>query len=322
VSALSFAPFDRPFTLPFIFGNQSVSQRRGFVLKREAAGRLFFSEASPLPGHSSDTVEDVKHALETGRLEGASVPPSLRFALEGLTAQETCRGFRPVRANALIPWGETSQLAAAVAKAAEAGYAVCKLKLPRSGWEAALPVLAAFPQLRFRLDANRGLGPDEFARLLDTLEKGGFSRLIDYIEEPFTGVWDNRAFARAPVPLAADESAPDLRSARLLLEAPNPPACFVVKPTVFGGLASLDEGLQDLRAAGKRVILTSSLETEPGRRALIAYLATRESEVAGIATGFLFRESFVPDQPVFEKLPAFSKAEVAYLRALRWSVSP
>ncbi|MFX7029285.1 hypothetical protein ABTH93_20310, partial [Acinetobacter baumannii] len=58
--ALYYAPFERPLLTPFTYGAKSLTERRGFLLKRGN----FVSEASPLPGHSVDTFEEVEQTLE------------------------------------------------------------------------------------------------------------------------------------------------------------------------------------------------------------------------------------------------------------------
>lgn len=325
MSTLSYAPFERHFKLAFTFGTQSVSVRRGFLLKRETERGVHYAEASPLPGHSLESLESVEAALNAPFTAREELLPSLRFAFESLEAQEQERNqpFHPVQTNALIPWAEPDQLAEALAKAQQEGFTLCKLKLPRYGWETAAGVLADFPSLRFRLDANRNLDSASFARLLEIFARASLLNRIDYIEEPYLGVWEHSSLKRCPVALAADESAPDHASALRLLEAPNPPSCFVLKPTVLGGFSATDALISALRSAGKRSIVTSALETEVGRRALLSHLSESSShEPAGLSTGFLFRENFLPDAPAFPALPEISKAEHSYLRKLPWRVCP
>jgi hypothetical protein len=121
--------------------------------------------------------------------------------------------------------------------------------------------------------------------------------------------------------LAADECAADPRFWRALL--PSPASVFVLKPTIGGGLASLAEKARMLEEAGKKVVYTSTFEAEPGRRALVAFLLSLASpNVAGIATGFLFEESFMEDRPLWEKIPAISPRELTWLENLPWKKSP
>jgi hypothetical protein len=91
-----------------------------------------------------------------------------------------------------------------------------------------------------------------------------------------------------------------------------------VKPAIYGGLLSLEPLVKEIESAGTQVVFTSSLECEPGRRALIAFLGLREREAAGISVGFLFEKNFLPDSPRWSELPATSAEELAWLNGLEW----
>ena len=322
---LAYAPFERPLVAPFRYGNKSLSVRRGFVLRKNNA---LYSEASPLPGHSMDDFAEVGRILSTrsaAELQDPesrpSLPPSLRFALEGFTAQES-PGIFPVRTNALLRNTTVEDARAQLGAMGRAGYRVCKCKLAADNWESIVDLVDEFSPFRFRLDTNLAFDPPRLESLLTALETRSLLARVEYIEEPFPGIWDMAAFHGSPVPLAADESAANPGLALRLLARVNPPSVFVVKPTVAGGLLSLEGFLRDLKAAGKKFVFTSAIESEAGRRSLLAFLSRQPRDVSGISTGYLFRENFLEDRAEWTAVPPVGAAEQKYLATLPWKECP
>jgi O-succinylbenzoate synthase len=322
-TGLAYATYERAFARPFEYGGRRVTSRSGVLLRKRAVGGDLFSEASPLPGHSTDTLEEILGALGGTPLEqllGATpgLPPSLRFGLEGFAALES-PGHNPVASNALLRAEAEPNTDGQIERAVSAAYAVCKVKIRGGALRSLFELIRQCPpHFRFRLDANAGLSRNDFSSLCESLREGGFLDRIDYVEEPFPGVWEAADFRDCGIPLAADESAPSPEAASRLLAAPNPPSVFVVKPTVAGGLFSLAKRLDPLRAAGKRIVFTSALEAEAGRRALLAFLSLGPSEVAGLSTGFLYDKNFLADRSSWKTVPEPDAAELAYYESLRW----
>lgn len=325
---LWFAPFSRPLRAPFSYGNRTVGVREGFVLRKSVAGEFLYAEASPLPGHSIDTLAAVEQALRRASAaqllvnspDQKDLPPSLRFALESLEPLRP--GKFPVRANALLPWEGIEKARARLEQIESAGFTHCKVKLSAQNLEFQLSLLEEFPRIRFRLDANLQLSAETLDRLIRLLGARGLLSQVDYLEEPFCGVWEMSSFRDSPLPLAADESSPGPAQALELLEAANAPSVYIVKPTVAGGLLSLNPFFGKLKAAGKRVVITSALEMEPGRRAILTLLSQNQSEVSGLATGHLFRENFLVDLPLWSEIPAPSQKEAKFLGSLAWAKVP
>jgi O-succinylbenzoate synthase len=324
VSTLAFAPYARPFTRPFSYGKYTLSSRTGFILRLSLEGNVFFSEAAPLPGHSTDALADVEKALSThscGTLMAASpdlqIPPSLRFALESLTAQ-SMPGTAAVRSNALVPKITSGELRNSLSAAVKSGYTHCKIKVSPDSWSGQVDVLEEFPQLIFRLDANLSLAPQDLDKIVSDLSRRALLKQLDYLEEPFPGIWDQASFRGIPLALAADESAPSPLRAMDLLETANPPSVFIIKPSVAGGLFSLSESVECLKRAEKRVVFTSALETEPGRRSLLAFLSQMPHEPCGLSVGGLFEKNYLPDAPVWISTPGISAEEQRFLGSLPW----
>ncbi len=325
---LLYSPYQRPFATAFAYGNNLLTERLGFCLRLETPEGTFYSEASPLPGHSRDTFAQVEERLknidETYFSHPESfpdLPPALSFGLEGLILQKKQPGFiQSVPVNAVVPWQGLTTTEAALKKKEE-GYDTVKIKIPTGQIQDVLAVLQALAptNLKIRLDANRSLTENELEILFSALAKID-SSFIEYLEEPFAH-WRAPVLSQAPIPLAADECAADPRFWKVLL-LNHKPEVFVLKPMVAGGLTSLAQKAKILTAHGRKVVYSSSLEAEPGRRALLSFLsAENPATSSGMATGFFFAENFLPDQSLFSSLPKPSIEEQRWLDHLPWQVA-
>jgi o-succinylbenzoate synthase len=333
----SFAVFERALTKPFRYGNETLSMRRGLLLRRhDDSGQTICSEASPLPGHSSDRLKETLQALEylsSEKIESMildpessqQLPPALRFCLAGISAQLASAPLRAVESNGLLAWQGPEETRSQFLRLSEVGFKILKIKVMEDNAASIPGFIKSLPagNWKIRLDGNRSLSPTTVAQLFQGLQHLDLAPLIDYFEEPLTAGWQHPLLNESPVSLAADESASSPASIRALLSLPCSPDVFVFKPTVLGGLAALSSLASELLGAGRRVVFTSALETEPGRRSILAHLA-RESrrEVHGLATGFLFRENYLSDQPIYSDLPATSAEELSFLQRLDWRGCP
>jgi O-succinylbenzoate synthase len=319
---ISYAPFERALAQPFHYGDRILSTRCGILLQKNG----IYSEATPLPGHSSDNLPEVLHILSTrpcGEIldavesEQSGIPPSLRFALEGLKIQEK-PGSHTVRSNALLPWTHLDDAKAKLGQFRRDEYKVCKLKINPRNWKEQLPLIEENPDFLFRLDANCSFSAGDLGALVKELETKKLLSQVEYLEEPFDEIWTLESFKNCPISFAADESAANPFVALSLLEEKNPPSVFIVKPTVSGGLFSLQKFLNDIRASGRKFVVTSALEGEAGRRNIIAFLSHESSEVAGLSTGCLFQESFLNDSSVWSGVPPISAMERGFMASLTW----
>lgn len=308
---LAWAVYRRALASPFRYGARELREREGVALRLPHNGKFIYAEASPLPGHSRETLAEVVASLEAG---GANPGPALSFGLAALETQATNGSLLPfpIRTNGLLPWRGGTESTLRLAELATQGFTCFKLKVPADQWEPALELVAAHPAFRFRLDANGTLDSSIapiLARWAPRL------RNLEYVEEP--GSWTSPWLSEARVAFAADESAADPAAWPSLRAASAPPAFWIAKPTVSGPLTS---------GPAPRTVFTSSMEAEPGRRALIAWLgatADRAREAAGLATGFLFSENYFPDLPIYTELPALTEAEERWLASLEWrKISP
>lgn len=315
ISTTFFAPYERKLSSPFRYGSLSFTTRRGFLLRRQTPAGTVHAEATPLPGHSRDTYEQVKEALESSNAE---LPPSLAFAYECLAELSNPHFAHPVRSNGLLTLGGALETTTRMRLLLEKGYSHFKVKVTPERISDLLFLLKEFPEVRYRIDANLSLNPKLLESLIASLEKEKLTKLVDYLEEPFAGVWNKKEFADGPLALAADESAPDQDAMIRLCSSANPPSVFILKPSVQGGLQTISTTIETLRSKSIRGIVTTALEVEPGRRGIISFLSRRRYEVAGLSTGFLFQDNYLADCPEWLSLPTPNSLENAWLDSLPW----
>lgn len=222
-------------------------ERRGLLLRRGA--RL--GEATPLPGRSRESYEDVLAAASLGASE---VPAALELARWSLEAS-----FGTSRIVSQVLLDDPTRAVASARAAIERGARAFKLKLRRDTDAAVLGELRALgPELRLRVDANRAF-PTADEVPWDALARAG----VEWIEEPCP---DAHVLRAAPVAIALDESVVDDAASALDAIASGRARALVLKPTLLGATAALELGVACLRRGGK-VVVSHAFESEVGRRA-------------------------------------------------------
>ena len=255
-------------------------------------------DAAPFPGLGA-TIEEVNAALEAyGRGEAAfeTLPYEARSALEGARLdQESRRRFQSLSGylaglaglaghlrGLRVPVHALVQTPEQAVVALRTGFRTLKLKVGAASIADDVARIYAVrqavgPAIRIRLDANRAWSLTEAISALSQLREVS----PDFIEEPVkAGQAAFRELAGLGVALAVDESAIsdlDFESALSRAEV----AVVVLKPSFCGGpLVALRRGLAAVES-GKRVVVTSVLESAIGRLAALHVAALFPFEAAG-----------------------------------------
>jgi o-succinylbenzoate synthase len=277
------------------------TERQGLLLDLASEdGRIGHGDASPLPGYSTDTLQECEAALMAlaggplgeidldfanapssvqvrGWLEAHPLPPAARFAAETALFDLIGRCSRrpmaellgspvaphPVTIAALLP-GDDARRAAddAVAR----GIKTLKIKVGRPGaFERECALLAELRRdldddIQLRLDANGAFEVEEARGRLAALAEVG----PELIEEPVP-LGQLAAFAErglSPIALAADESLRDaaLRAELLRAFGRGRVAVAVLKPTVLGGSLACLDLVAELLAYGAGFTVTHAFE--------------------------------------------------------------
>ena len=252
-------------------------------------GHVGQGEASPLAGHSAETLAAATQALvdviprlggcagdvaaTVGRFASLDALPSARCAVEvalldlwarrrgvsvaalaGHDAESVPCNAQP---GALLDGDVEARCEAAVAR----GFTVLKLKAGGIDFTEERRVLtelrARFPAVTWRLDANGAWTLDEARRRLDALAGLG----VEYVEQPCAGA-EVFALGERAVPWGADEALLDATDrARFLADADARRGCAaaVLKPMALGWITARETALA-AGALGLGVVVTHLLD--------------------------------------------------------------
>ncbi|MEL7334906.1 MAG: enolase C-terminal domain-like protein, partial [Planctomycetota bacterium] len=141
--------FSIPLRQPIPIKEKTLSHREGVLIEQNGC----WAEASPLPGFSHDTIDDVIAALRDER----SHPPSLRFAISSIESPQPFPAAVPF--NCLL-LGDHQDVTTAVKVCLRQQCVAVKLKVGRLALEHDIQrtreVHRLLPRdVQIRLDANR-----------------------------------------------------------------------------------------------------------------------------------------------------------------------
>jgi o-succinylbenzoate synthase len=314
-----------PFKYPFKTANKEFPERDGILLhyRDQDTNVSCWSEASPLPGFSSESLTEVTQASEivfrslNEQRNLVTALPSLSFAVDcilwragqsGLNRtlmENPERQFIPVPkkmpVNAAIGSGDKDQVLQKVKYYYKIGYRTFKFKVGLdTGREEEIltDVCSLFPDIRIRLDANRSWSLQTALIILSEWKKFN----PEYCEEPVhNGIYDHLAqISRSTgVPVAADESVRDIESARILTDG-KVVDYLILKPTLIGRISDFLHMCEMAQISGMKVVVTTALESAIGRSWVYALTSTIDNGLAmGLATGNLFEYDICDDSGLF-----------------------
>jgi o-succinylbenzoate synthase len=301
--SMQVARWSRPLSRAVVVGDAPPQARReGLLVALFLHGRTGVGDAAPLPGLSSESLDDVVAALRAlkddrskslesllARAASRSLPPSLAWAIESAHRDATMAMTTTTEPAA---WLQTSQLLGDDARHDEEVQGTVKLKVGRAPLDVECARLARLARAgcRLRLDGNRRLDAPATCALVEAAGEA-----LEFFEEPTP----RSALPTDGVPLALDETL-DETFASLTDDAPSsvidaalralPPArAWVLKPTVLGP-ARMAHLLASSSKAGAQIVLSSAYDSAVGRRSLIHFGASQglTSSVHGVGTADVF----------------------------------
>ena len=267
--------FTIPLNRPLVLKGQTYTTRDGVLLERDGD----WAEASPLPGFSSESVEDVIAALRDQSSDAEKNPASLAFALSAL--QTPIVGRLEVPLNLLL-MGDRDRVLASAKSVTVSDCDAVKLKVGRGELAADIQLVRQVRELlpervRLRLDANQAWELEQACRFADALE--GVE--LEYIEEPLRDPNQlEELFARTGIRYALDETLLGTGSETLLEKWPHT-AALICKPTLLGGRSAIES----LMATGKLLVFSSAFESGIGIARIMQLAAEFSPEIpAGLDT--------------------------------------
>ncbi|MEQ9465895.1 MAG: o-succinylbenzoate synthase [Ekhidna sp.] len=323
----------KPYLLDFKFSARTsrgaMNDRKVWFLKVfDDAGVCGIGEVAPIHRLSPEEVDEIPLFLEhlTSRLAGIRKPqseeevfeavselvpmeiPSVRFGLE-MALLDLMRGgekrifaedFKTINIpiNGLVWMGDEAFMKKQIREKLDAGFRCIKLKVGALDFDTELEIIKSLRKvsddLIIRLDANGAFETNEVLFKLNELSKLN----IHSIEQPIMPMQPEAMELicnRSEIPIALDEELIGINSSRdrvdLLQELK--PQYLVLKPTLHGGFASVQEWIDLAQMHGIEWWITSYLESNLGLNA-IAQFASRypgNEEYHGLGTGGLYHNN-------------------------------
>ena len=324
LSKLSLYQFNIELDRLLPVGKQRIDNRSGLVLvvtaTTDASERTEYVEISPLSGidvdgnpltgfsqHSlADTITELTNDLpallqqpvdKLLTLADNSQQPAIAFGLSLMHAKLMgsldghsieSRTIPLIYRNQDEPLSAVAQRVSALANNVHA----VKVKVAQTSLEDEIQlihqILAIRPDLKLRLDANRGFELQQAIEFVACIPL----HAIEYIEEPCRQPSDNQSFYKAiEAPWALDES---LNDPDYQFEMQAGLCAIIIKPMLLGSLEKLQALQHVANEHGVRTILSSSLESSLGIDALsrLANIATPD-EIPGIDTLAAFSQDLL-----------------------------
>jgi len=320
ISHFKVTPFSIPFVKPLQTSGMTYTHREGVWIKLKCANFTGVGEASPLSGFSTETLKEVRYALEgfhqaidredLDREElfllleiHSQNTPSVRFALETAIYDILAKEAELPLAK-FLNTNAVSEIAvngmAGVHHSGD-GFTVIKVKVGFRNLFDEIENMEYLTQsfgkdIQFRLDANGAFDLPKAIRFCKEMEKFN----IDYIEQPIPA--DNledlaELTYHTEIPIAVDESLTDFQSAEKIIEE-QAAHVFILKPMVSGGFKECKKIINLARTENIRIVITSSLETSIGKTASLHLARANEiTEACGLATREVLNEG-KPTQPI------------------------
>lgn len=219
-----------PLVDPFVVDGHSLNIREGLLLHAPERGDAAWAEASPLPGWSRESLDEVIEAARSGNWSACS---SLEFAYQVLY-DDTLPSDAQISLNGLLQ-GEASVVRTQAEHFACTSIGTLKLKVGNHpSLEAEVDFVREVmdrlrPDQRLRLDANRRWDWDDAVAFGKEIHR--HSSTIEYVEEPLRDPKQLEAWREATgLNYALDET---LRESPDLREFAHATA-FIIKPTLQG----------------------------------------------------------------------------------------
>jgi O-succinylbenzoate synthase len=297
--------FQVPMDAGVVLRERRLKTRDGLLVRLTQGEKEGWGEISPLPGFSQESVDEAQVVamewLAAWQFDANVVLPEMPSVAFGLScALAEISGELPAAADyraAPLCTGDPDELFAMLQ--AIPGEKVAKVKVGlyeavRDGMVVNL-LLEAMPDLRLRLDANRGWTPlkaQQFAKYVNPQ----WRERIAFIEEPCKTREQSREFSRETgIAIAWDES---LREPDFTFEAEPGLRAVVIKPTLTGSLTKVREQVATAHSLGLSAVISSSIESSLGltQLARIAAWLTPQT-IPGLDTLSLMQAQLVRTWP-------------------------
>ncbi|MEM9409621.1 MAG: o-succinylbenzoate synthase [Planctomycetota bacterium] len=255
--------FRIPLADPVVLKGKSYATREGVLFERHGV----WAEASPLPGFSKDSADDVIEAIKGNENQSAA----FNFAM--------CSLNHPINSPLSVPYnsllmGNPKEILTQAEKCGSSSCQTVKMKIGRNALHQDIELVQNVrqmlaPDIKLRLDANQAWAFDEAIEFLSATR----ALDIEYIEEPIRDANQlEELYSKTGVRYALDET---LLHETTLTSWPNVTA-LICKPTILGGRKFVEK----LAESGKPIVFSSAFESGIGVSHIVQLAAEFSPEVA------------------------------------------
>ncbi|WP_428240319.1 o-succinylbenzoate synthase [Gynuella sp.] len=257
--------FRLPLQRPLVLSEQTLSDRQGLLLKWQLADRVIWTEVSPLPGYSRETLAQcltqlrdwygAGPELSMTALQQCSDPgwyPAVNFGLRSVLLSWQISGAVKPQICQLLSYQDVVSQNAADCIKIKVGQQSLATDIRR-----VQELLDTGFSGRIRLDANGSWNLEQLAQFNRMPEHAA----IEWFEEPLHHRDDYRYWSQySDIPYALDES---LYQVSKMPDYHSGLAAFILKPTLLG-YDQTNKLIQYGRPLGVQNVLSSSFESPVG----------------------------------------------------------
>jgi len=353
VKDFKYYPYTLNFKIPFQTSTQSFSERKIIFVKiKDEQNNTGIGEISPLPEFGSETIKEAFEELKfvENRLSGQqfsdklqsiktdinniSKLPTLKYALSQallhILLQRECsinELFKDIEnksmaINGLISIKSVEDTINEVEQLYELGYKTIKLKIGRDDFQEDFncveKIYSRFGnKIALRLDVNGKWNYDNAEQNLNELQHFP----IEYVEQPVMNKQELFKLAeKVRLSLAPDESIRTIKDANFYIESDNI-SYIVVKPSLIGSFFEILDIIDYAEKKNKKIIISSSLESDIGKSSLILLAAlTNHNSAHGLAVQDLFDNDNLPK--LFKSVKGSARFNVSEFISINKFVPP
>lgn len=331
-----------PLVRPLRLKGEVIEERVGLIVRlRGPDGMEGLGEAAPLPGFSSESVDEaaiflervfradekktqINILMEMFNAGVTSAFVAFNSALESLMLNDLSGYYQYIRKRDVVAINglvtlDGNDFEGELARFRDQGYKVVKCKVGRVEMATELERLRRLVEVlgedvKIRLDANRAWDLDTAARFLAQIE----GLPVDYVEEPLRNPEDNVSLrSQCAFRLAADETlAEQLKNEDEENPLPKWAEVILLKPTLLLEAQTLaEEALEQ----GVTPVISACFESGVGITMLACLAASLETDVAvGLDTYSWLAEDVLQERLSFEGGQLDLRAAVKCLKSIDW----
>lgn len=325
LTSFKYFPYTLNFHNQFKTSGHKFNSRKIFLVELvDENHNKYYGEIAPLPEFNSENFEDVENELqkllrinefESGDslehifeiIDSLETFPMVQYSLEQIFINALLKrdvnvidkffDAKEINVNAVMGIDDFESSQKQLENIIEQGYRTVKIKTGNDNFEDLYELLTwavgeVETKIRFRIDPNSSWSKKDTLLRCERLD----ILPIEYIEQP---VKESKELievaAKSPIPIAADESVRNLSEAEKLVHD-SKIKFLVIKPMLFGGLSNLSKLKNILQNRDVKIIVSSSLESNIGKKHLVlSALLTNNSLAHGLGTSELFSNQPIED---------------------------